>query len=147
MILAAKPESLEAKPNGADKAVWIGLVILGFMIWWPFGLAALAYLYGSGKMKCCHSERSEHSRHHGFRGFFHNMGKGCCAPRRSESTGNSAFDDYRKETLRRLEEDQREFMEFLERLRRARDRSEFDQFMAERNRRPDASEPPAANGS
>ena len=52
------------------------------------------------------------------------------------SSGNRAFDDYRSETLRRLEEEQREFKEFLERLRFAKDRSEFDQFMAERRDRP-----------
>ena len=48
------------------------------------------------------------------------------------SSGNRAFDDYRAETLRRLEEEQREFREFLERLRFAKDKTEFDQFMAER---------------
>jgi len=49
-----------------------------------------------------------------------------------QPSGNRAFDDYRHETLQRLEEEQREFQEFLVRLRRARDRAEFDQFMAER---------------
>lgn len=49
-------------------------------------------------------------------------------------SGNSAFDDYRAETLRRLENDQQEFQAFLERLRRAKDKAEFDQFMAERDR-------------
>ena len=48
------------------------------------------------------------------------------------SSGNRAFDDYREQTLRRLEEEQREFKEFLERLRFAKDREEFDQFMTER---------------
>jgi Protein of unknown function (DUF2852) len=38
------------------------------------------------------------------------------------SSGNRAFDDYRAETLRRLEDEQREFKEFLKRLRVARDR-------------------------
>jgi hypothetical protein len=52
------------------------------------------------------------------------------------SSGNHAFDEYRADTLRRLEEEQREFREFLERLRFARDRAEFDQFMAERRDRP-----------
>ena len=46
------------------------------------------------------------------------------------SSGNRAFDDYRAETLKRLEDEQREFKEFLERLRFAKDRAEFDQFMA-----------------
>ena len=47
-------------------------------------------------------------------------------------SGNRAFDEYREETLRRLEEEQREFQEFLVRLRMAKDKAEFDQFMAER---------------
>jgi len=55
---------------------------------------------------------------------------------RPRSSGNRAFDDYRTETLRRLEDEQREFKEFLDRLRFAKDRSEFDQFMAERRNRP-----------
>ena len=53
------------------------------------------------------------------------------------SSGNRAFDEYREETLKRLEEEQREFREFLERLRLAKDRSEFDQFMTDRKSRPE----------
>jgi hypothetical protein len=52
------------------------------------------------------------------------------------SSGNRAFDDYRADTLRRLEEEQREFREFLDRLRFAKDKTEFDQFMTERRNRP-----------
>ena len=52
------------------------------------------------------------------------------------SSGNRAFDDYRSETLKRLEDEQREFKEFLERLRFAKDRAEFDQFMDQRRQRP-----------
>jgi hypothetical protein len=52
------------------------------------------------------------------------------------SSGNNAFDDYRAETLKRLEDEQREFKEFLGRLRFAKDRAEFDQFMAARRQRP-----------
>jgi hypothetical protein len=65
---------------------------------------------------------------------------------RGRSSGNWAFDEYRAETLRRLEEEQREFMAFLDRLRHARDRAEFDQFMAERGRRPDNAGPQAPSG-
>ena len=50
----------------------------------------------------------------------------------SRSSGNRAFDEYRQDTLRRLEEEQREFQDFLARLRMAKDKAEFDQFMAER---------------
>ena len=62
------------------------------------------------------------------------------------SSGNRAFDDYREQTLRRLEEEQREFREFLERLRFAKDREQFDQFMTERRNQPrdEGSQPQAS---
>ena len=61
------------------------------------------------------------------------------------SSGNHAFDEYRAETLRRLEDEQKEFASFLDRLRFAKDKAEFDQFMAERRNRPPAPpEPPPA---
>ena len=47
-----------------------------------------------------------------------------------QSSGNRSFDEYRAETLRRLEQEQREFQDFLVRLRLAKDKAEFDQFMA-----------------
>ena len=52
------------------------------------------------------------------------------------SSGNRAFDEYRTETLKRLEDEQREFRDFLARLRQAKDKAEFDQFMAEQRNRP-----------
>ena len=70
--------------------------------------------------------------------------------RRAASSGNHAFDEYREETLRRLEDEQTEFKDFLERLRHAKDKAEFDQFMADRKRgsgrtdAPEAPEGPAA---
>ena len=57
------------------------------------------------------------------------------------TSGNNAFDEYREHTLKRLEDEQREFHDFLGQLRAAKDRAEFDAFMADRRRR-DA-EPPA----
>lgn len=48
------------------------------------------------------------------------------------SSGNTAFDAYKNETLRRLEEEQENFEAFLKRLRDAKDKAEFDQFMDER---------------
>jgi hypothetical protein len=44
--------------------------------------------------------------------------------------------------LRRLEEEQQEFAAFLDRLRFAKDKAEFDQFMAERRQRPAPESPP-----
>src|SRR5260370_18107504 len=52
------------------------------------------------------------------------------------TSGNRAFDEYRMETLRRLEEEQTEFKAFLDRLRHAKDKDEFHQFMAQHRTRP-----------
>jgi hypothetical protein len=109
---------------------WIALTLVGFIIWWPLGLIALGYLVGSGRL-----------RHWTGCGAHHRQSRNQADPcgwwsRRSTSSGNWAFDEYRSETLRHLEEEQREFKEFLDRLRHAKDKAEFDQFMAERGRRP-----------
>src|SRR5262249_53064612 len=54
-------------------------------------------------------------------------------------SGNRAFDEYREEALRRLEDEATEFRDFLQRLRMAKDRAEFDDFMRDRrNRQGDA---------
>jgi hypothetical protein len=52
----------------------------------------------------------------------------------SAPSGNSAFDAYREETLRRLEDEQTAFEAFLQRLREAKDKQEFDAFMQDRAR-------------
>jgi hypothetical protein len=108
------------------KPAWIALTVLGFFVWWPLGLATLAFALGSGRMGCGH-----HRWQHKMDRMRERMGG---SPWGAGSSGNRAFDDYRAETLRRLEQEQREFREFLGRLRMAKDKVEFDQFMAERSR-------------
>ena len=44
-------------------------------------------------------------------------------------SGNRAFDEYKIETLKRLEDEHNEFVDFLQKLREAKDKAEFDQFM------------------
>ncbi|MGZ5890419.1 MAG: DUF2852 domain-containing protein [Hyphomicrobium sp.] len=56
--------------------------------------------------------------------------------RSSVRSGNAAFDEYRAETLRKVADEQRGFREFLERLRRSKDKQEFDRFMADRRAAP-----------
>jgi hypothetical protein len=122
--------AVAAKLDEMGKPAWIALMILGFIVWWPLGLATLAYMIWSRRMGCGN-----------FRGFnWGQVGRYQGAPWHP-SSGNRAFDDYRAETLRRLEEEQREFRDFLERLRMAKDKAEFDQFMADRRNRP-ADAPP-----
>ncbi|MEE9388359.1 MAG: DUF2852 domain-containing protein [Paracoccaceae bacterium] len=48
------------------------------------------------------------------------------------TTGNSSFDAYRSDMLQRLEQERRDFDEFLVRLRKASDAKEFDHFMDDR---------------
>ncbi len=121
----------------------VGLMILGFIFFWPVGVATLAYLIWSGRMGC------GYHGHWGAERWQERMAERRarweerCARHRgpfARSSGNRAFDEYRAETLRRLEEEEKEFREFLDRLRFAKDKAEFDEFLA--NRRPPA--PPAA---
>jgi hypothetical protein len=130
---------ITAKIDEFGKPAWIALMVLGFCVWWPLGLATLAFAIGSGRMGCGH--------HGGVDRFERKMqrwqekmdrmrawrGQGWGEP---PSSGNRAFDEYRAETLRRLEDEQREFKEFLDRLRFAKDKTEFDAFMAERRSAP-----------
>ena len=39
-----------AKLDELGKPAWIALTILGFVTWWPLGLALLVYIFGSGRM-------------------------------------------------------------------------------------------------
>ena len=41
-----------AKLDELGKPAWVALAILGFMVWWPVGLATLAFIIGSGRMSC-----------------------------------------------------------------------------------------------
>ena len=116
------------------KGAWIAAMVLSFIIFWPVGLALLAYMIWSKRMfsKSCSKTRHRHAARH-----------------ITASSGNSAFDAYKAETLRRLEEEQSNFEAFLERLRDAKDKAEFDQFMNDRakNTHDDAADEPDTRSS
>lgn len=104
--------------------IWIALILLGFVLFWPLGVFALMYLIWSRKMMCCIGRLSRSKS---------DVGQLWSIPYgAARTTGNTAFDDYREATLKRLEEERVEFAKFLERLRLAKDKAEFDDFMAER---------------
>jgi hypothetical protein len=109
----------EAWLDRKGKGAWIAAMVLGFIFFWPVGLALLAYMIWSKRMfsKSC---RSRSMTRQGFSVM--------------QSSGNLAFDNYKAETLRRLEEEQNSFEAFLQRLREAKDKAEFDDFMADRAR-------------
>jgi len=106
------------------KGAWIAAMILGFVFFWPVGLALLFYMIWSKRMfngSCRHAAR----RHRHGSDFKLNI-------HARRSSGNTAFDAYKEETLRRLEDEQDQFEAFLQRLRDAKDKAEFDEFMDER---------------
>ncbi len=111
------PTQAESWLDERGKGAWIAAMVLGFIFFWPVGLALLAYMIWSKRMfnRCGHSARRYHRSNF-------------------KSSGNSAFDAYKQETLRRLEEEQDNFQAFLKRLRDSKDKVEFDQFMAERDK-------------
>jgi hypothetical protein len=115
------------------RPAWIAAVLVGFWLFWPLGVAVLAYLAWTGRLRDMTPYGGDGLRPVRFGRWNAGPGGFGFARRRGgRPSGNQAFDDYRDETLRRLEDEQREFAEYLERLRRARDKAEFDQFMAER---------------
>jgi hypothetical protein len=144
--------TIAAHLDDIGKPAWIGLMIVSFILWWPLGLVVLGYLVGSGRMTCWAHGGGERwqRRMERMQERMERMQSGAerwgGARRYRGTSGNRAFDDYRAETLRRLEEQQREFMEFLNRLRHAKDKVEFDQFMAERGRRPQGETPQPQSG-
>ena len=134
-------------PGWADDyfALWsisrpllIAATITGFIIWWPVGLALLFVSIWNKKVGRFMFGRERAGQ--GFGGCGGWAGRKGWSMRGSQSSGNQAFDEYRADTLRRLEEEQGEFAQFLDRLRFAKDKAEFDQFMSERRPRPPQSE-------
>ncbi len=103
--------------DARGKMGWIIATLLAFIIAWPIGLALLAYMIWSNRM------------------FSSLKRTAATAP---QSSGNTAFDAYRADTLRRLQEEQDNFDAFLGRLRDAKDKAEFERFMEERARAPKA---------
>ena len=132
---------ITAQLDAYGKPAWIALIVLGFMVWWPLGLGALAFTIGSGRMGCGqHHWQNKMDRMQNKMDWMRTRMGGNPWSFYAPSSGNRAFDDYRAETLRRLEDEQREFRDFLARLRAAKDKTEFDQFMAERGNRPDGNQ-------
>ena len=116
--VATWPSQAETWLDEKGKGAWIVAMVLGFIVFWPVGLALLAYMIWSKRMfngSCAKRTRRHTATRHQFK-----------------TTGNAAFDSYKAETLRRLEEEQDAFEAFLQRLREAKDKAEFDEFMDDR---------------
>ena len=113
----------------------IALMVIGFMVFWPLGLAMLAYIIWGDRLD-------------GFKRDVNKATDGMFASCRGRShwkaqsrTGNVAFDDWREKEFERLAEERRkldetlaEFDDYARELRRAKDQEEFDRFMSNRSK-------------
>ncbi len=123
----------------------IGAMVAGFVVFWPLGLIALFLKWKNGEMWKGSADtaapwasfKAPNLSGWGWKGQATSYG--------FAGSGNAAFDAYKREQLkrldeerRRLEDEQKAFRDFVERLRRAKDQDEFDRFMSERRTAPPA---------
>jgi len=115
----------------------IALMIIGFMVFWPLGLAMLAYIIWGDRLDGFKRDMNGATD----RVFGACRGRGHRGWKSHVRTGNVAFDDWRDKELERLAEERRkldetlaEFDSYASELRRAKDQQEFDRFMSERSK-------------
>ena len=122
--------------NSLIRPAWtpatVALMVAGFMVFWPLGLAMLAYIVFGDRF-----DGFKRDANATVDGMFKSCRRG---PGGFTRTGNVAFDEWREKEIERLNEERRkldelraEFEEELRELRRAKDQEEFDRFMAKRN--------------
>ncbi|MBN2629491.1 MAG: DUF2852 domain-containing protein [Rhodobacteraceae bacterium] len=110
--------------DSRGRKAWIAAMVVGFILLWPVGLALVAYMtYANKWSNSMYKGRSFGCRH---------RHDGMSRHAAWRSSGNTAFDAYKADTLRRLEDEQEAFESFLQRLRDAKDKQEFDAFMEDR---------------
>ena len=95
------------------RVAWIAAMVIGFVLFWPIGLALLVYMIWSKRMGCNWSRH--HHRHRG-RPAPATPPSTATARRRCGGSRRSATPSSR----------------FLDQLRAAKDKAEFDQFMSSR---------------
>jgi hypothetical protein len=119
----------------------VGAVLGSFALFWPLGIVALFVKIkkgelwsGASDMKApWNTDWSNWKKPEGF-GDFNSKWK------QPHTSGNQAFDDYRRAELdkldalrRKLDEDRKAFDQFVTKLRQAKDREDFERFMNDRN--------------
>lgn len=119
--------------------VTIAMMIIGFMIKWPLGLAVLAYIIWGDRLEMFKDDVNRATDK------VADTFKSATSKRETYTTrsGNAAFDEWREVELARLDEERKkldetmaEFDRYQSDLRRARDKEEFDEFLNSRKRKP-----------
>ncbi|GJD45452.1 hypothetical protein AFCDBAGC_3325 [Methylobacterium cerastii] len=123
------------------RSIEIGAIVVSFIYWWPVGLALVAWKVAGypalGELRD-YAKRGA-AGWEGGTARASRFARSFDASNRRGATGNWAFEEYRKAELdrldaqrRALQEESRAFAEFVEELKRAKDRDQFDAFMAKR---------------
>jgi hypothetical protein len=94
-------------------------VIMGFIVWWPLGFLAIGYVLWGGSIDGLVDDAVAEVKSR------------MSAKPAVKTTGNATFDAYKAETLKRLEDEEAAFAAYVQKLREAHDREEFDRFLAE----------------
>jgi Protein of unknown function (DUF2852) len=116
----------------------VGATIGAFALFWPLGIVALFVKMKKGELwngaSTMQAPWANWQKHSDTVSNFTNGWQ----PR--HTSGNSAFDDYRRAELdklevlrRKLDEDRKAFDDYVVKLRQAKDRDDFERFMNERN--------------
>jgi hypothetical protein len=125
------------RPRSPRRALEIVGIVFAFFWFWPLAAAYIAW-------KCMgypvpEGLREPVERVYGAFGGFTPLRDVRWNAAPFTGTGNRAFDDYRRAEIERLEQERRrlddearEFRSFVEELKRAKDREEFDAYMAKR---------------
>jgi hypothetical protein len=98
--------------ENVGKPVWFLLMIVSFIWFWPLGLAIFAYLAWTGRFGAWINLKPWTFSFYG--------------------SGNAAFDEHRADILSKLEQERKDFDGFINDLKKAKDKAEFDDFMAKR---------------
>jgi len=114
----------------------LATMVLGFMVFWPIGLAVFGYKMWQRKSGADDLQTVMTAKWNEARAAWSRPSAWSWGP---DATGNVAFDQWKAAELARLEAERRkledaarEFAEFLDNVRHAKDREEFERFMNER---------------
>lgn len=126
------------------RSIEIGAIVVGFIYWWPIAVAYVAWKIAGypalGQMKELAKNGSfTFAGGTGPSRFARAFEAATGRAGTGATSGNWAFEEYRRAELERLEarrralqEESRAFADFVEELKRAKDREQFDAFMAKR---------------
>ena len=117
----------------------LATMVLGFMIFWPIGVAVFAYKMWQRRAGGDDLQTFVTAKWNDARAAWSRPGGWSYSP---AGSGNRAFDEWKAAEIARLEAERRrlddaarEFAEFLDHVRKAKDREEFERFMNERRAR------------